>query len=62
MKFIKKAFKLVGFVLLITLASIGIGFNAAIMPSFKRNDSNEPTIELVESNEEDLETENEEKL
>ena len=48
-------------VLIVTLASIGLGLNAAIMPSFKRRDSNEPTIELVESNEEEPETENEEK-
>ena len=61
MKYIKKALKLTGMVLIVTLASIGLGLNAAIMPSFKRRDSNEPTIELVESNEEEPETENEEK-
>ena len=47
--------------LIITLASIGLGFNAAIIPSFKRQDLYEPTIELVESNEEESETENQEK-
>ncbi|MTI20895.1 hypothetical protein E1176_07670 [Fulvivirga sp. RKSG066] len=61
MKYLKKALKLIGFVLLITLASIGLGFNAAILPTTKRQDSNESTIELVESNEEESEIENEEK-
>ena len=45
--------------LIITLASIGLGFNAAIMPSFKRQDSNEPNIEMVESKDEESETQNE---
>lgn len=43
---------------MISLASIGLGLNAAIMPSFKRQDSNRATIELSESDEE--ETENQE--
>jgi len=59
MKYIKKALKLIGFVLIITLASIGLGFNAAIIPSFKRQDSNEPNIEMVESKDEESETQNE---
>ena len=61
MKSIKKALKLIGFVLIITLASIGLGFNAAILPSFKRQKTGEPLIELVESNEEEPGAENEEK-
>lgn len=61
MKYLKKALKLIGFVLIITLASLGLGINAAIFSTFKRQNSNEPIIELVESNEEELETENEEK-
>jgi len=61
MKLVKKALKLIGFVLIITLASIGMGANAAILPSFKRQDSNEPSIEMVESNEEKPDSENEEK-
>lgn len=61
MKSIKKALKLISFMLIITLASIGLGFNAAILPSFKRQENNEPLIELVESNEEESNNENEEK-
>lgn len=61
MKYLRKALKLIGFVLIISLASIGLGFNAAILPTFKRQDSSLPSIELVESNEEELEDENEEK-
>ena len=59
MKYIKKALKLIVFMLIITLASIGLGFNAAIIPSFKRQDSNEPHIEMVESKDEESETQNE---
>lgn len=47
--------------LIITLASIGLGFNAAILSSFKRQENDEPLIELVESNEEESDNENEEK-
>ena len=61
MKYLNKALKLIGFVLLITLASIGLGFNAAILPPLKRQDSHESTIELVESNEEESEKEKEAK-
>jgi len=61
MKSIKKALKLIGFMLIITLASIGLGFNAAILSSFKRQENDEPLIELVESNEEESDNENEEK-
>jgi|GEM_PF-6751891 len=59
MKYLKKTLKLIGFILLVTLASIGLGLNAAIMPSFKRQDSNEPKIEMIDSRHE--ESENQEK-
>ncbi len=59
MKYIKKTLKLIGFILIVALASIGLGLNAAIMPSFKRQDSNEPNIEMVESKDEESETQNE---
>lgn len=56
MKYIKKTLKLIGFILIVALASIGLGLNAAIMPSFKRHDSNEPNVEMVESEDEESET------
>ena len=44
------------------LASIGLGFSAAILPSWKRQETSEPSIELVESSTENKdENENEEK-
>ncbi|MEM6829412.1 MAG: hypothetical protein AAGA66_03715 [Bacteroidota bacterium] len=61
MKKIKKGLKLVGFILIVSLASIGLGFNAAIMPSFKRQEDNGPTIELAESREEEADHEEDEK-
>lgn len=61
MKHIKKALKLIGFVVIITLASIGLGFNAAILPTFKRDNSNKPLIEMVESDKEEEGNENEER-
>jgi hypothetical protein len=62
MKNIKKALRLLGFVLIISLASIGLGINAAIMPSFRRYDSAKPKIEMVESNEEESEAKYQEKI
>jgi len=39
--------------LLVVLASVGLGINAAILPTFRRQDSNETKIELVESKDEE---------
>ena len=62
MKSIKKALRLICFGLIMLLASIGLGFSAAILPSWKRQETTEPSIELVESSTEDKdENENEEK-
>jgi len=49
MKYIKKALKLIGYLLAITLLSFGLGFNGAIFPVYKREDDNEDKIEMVVS-------------
>ncbi|MGK7392485.1 MAG: hypothetical protein ACNS60_19175 [Candidatus Cyclobacteriaceae bacterium M2_1C_046] len=53
MKSFKKILRLLGLVLLIVLASIGVGFGAGvpIPASNKKEDTIEVTVELVESNE-----------
>lgn len=53
MKSFKKILRLSGLVLLIVLASVGIGFGGGvpIPTSHKREDATEINIELVESNE-----------
>ncbi|QSE97695.1 hypothetical protein [Fulvivirga lutea] len=56
MKRIQKLIKLIGFIIILCLASIGLGFNAAILPNVKRQDSNENNIELVENKDEESET------
>lgn len=60
MKYLKKVLKLLGFILIITLASIGVGINGAIFPTFHRQDSHSPTIEMVESKDEESEIEEKE--
>lgn len=60
MKYLKKALKLIGFVLLMTMASVGLGFNAAMMPNIRRDDTNEDTIELVKTDYEESGDENQE--
>lgn len=59
MQSIKKALKLSVFIIIMTLASIGLGINAAILPSFNRENAYKPTIEMVESRDEESETEGE---
>ncbi len=54
MKRFKKAGKLFLYAIIIVLASIGLGINAALLPSYRREESNVPTIELVEEKEEDM--------
>ena len=49
MKRLIKSFKILGYGILIVLASIGMGINSAILPTFRKNESIEPTIEVVES-------------
>lgn len=53
MKKIKKSLKLIGFILIIVLVSIGLGFIGAVVPSLKRYEAIETTIELVETKEEE---------
>ncbi|MEP5613379.1 MAG: hypothetical protein ABJP45_14090 [Cyclobacteriaceae bacterium] len=53
MKYIKKAMKFVGYLLAITLLSVGLGFSGAIFPVYKRKDDNEDKIEMVEFNAKD---------
>lgn len=55
MKYIKKALKLIGYLLAITLLSAGMGINGAIFPVYKREDDNEDKIEMIESARDDLE-------
>ncbi len=57
LKKLKKIFKILGFVLLVALASIGLGINAAMSPPLKRHDDYEPLTEMVETKEEDEESE-----
>ncbi|MEP1096161.1 MAG: hypothetical protein ABJG78_13690 [Cyclobacteriaceae bacterium] len=49
MKYIKKALKLIGYLLALTLLSVGLGFNGAIFPLYKREDDSEDKTEMVES-------------
>ncbi len=48
MKHIKRAFKLLSYLIVVTLISIGLGFSGVIFPIFKRDDDNEDKIEMVE--------------
>lgn len=57
MKKVKKTLKLIGFILIIVLGSIGLGFNGAVVPSLKRYEAIETTIELVETKEEESDNE-----
>lgn len=51
MKSLKKTIKLFGFVLLIILASVGVGIggSAPVLPTSKKEDSIEVKVELQES-------------
>lgn len=51
MKSLKKTIKLLGFVLLIILASVGVGIGggAPVLPTSKKEDSIEIKVELPES-------------
>lgn len=61
-KFLKKRIKLIGFIILIALGSIGIGINAAILPVFRRQDIKETKIEMIETKDDESDDqENEQK-
>ena len=53
MKKIKRALKLISFVVLLFAAAVGVGINGAILPSFRRPDKPEIKIELFESKDEE---------
>ena len=53
MKFIKKVAKTIGFVLIITLASLGLGIQAAILPTFNQKERAKTNIEMVEKKEDE---------
>lgn len=61
MKSLKKALRLIGLVLTITLASIGLGFNGTLLPPSKRQDNYQPLIEMVESKEDESDNTDQEK-
>ena len=48
MKIIFKTLRLVGLFLFMSLAALGVGINGAILPTFRKQDSNTHGIELVE--------------
>lgn len=49
-----KILKLLGFVLIMVLASVGVGVSGAILPSFrKQENANVNNVELVETKEEE---------
>lgn len=49
MKKLLRVLKIFSYGILILLASIGMGINSAILPTFRKNESVEPTIEVVEA-------------
>ncbi len=51
MKKIKKLLKLSSFIIVIILASIGLGFNAAIFPTARREEKPSHLVEQVENEE-----------
>ncbi|MEQ8474065.1 MAG: hypothetical protein RIC35_22905 [Marinoscillum sp.] len=53
MKFLKKALRLFVLIIIISLASIGVGIGGAILPTFHRQDSFLTNVEMVEERDED---------
>ena len=54
MKKIKKILKQFALLFIILLTSIGLGINAAVLPTFNIRDAEKPKIEMVESKEDDV--------
>lgn len=50
---LKKLLKLLGFIVIIALASAGIGINAAVIPQYRRQDPPHTIIEMVDEKDED---------
>ena len=48
MKMAYKTLRLLGLFLILSMASLGVGINGAILPTFRKQDSNTQGIELVE--------------
>ncbi|WP_316744499.1 hypothetical protein [Pedobacter antarcticus] len=62
MQSLKKAFRLLCLLVLIILASFGIGLSSGIViPVSRKREDNTITTELVESNNEDTDSQNEQK-
>ncbi len=53
MKLFKKTLKLIGFIIIMIFASVGIGMAGAILPEQKAPMKKEDTIEMAEDMEED---------
>ena len=54
MKSIKKKLRLLGLILLMSVAALGLGINNAILPVHRRQDINQTKTEMVETKEDDV--------